>query len=188
MQGLIAKINEYYPLSEETLKLFLPAWKEEDLVKNHVLLRPGAVCKHIYFIKKGGIRSYFLKDDKEITEWIALEDNFFYAPLSYLTNQPGRLWFQTLEPTTLYSIHQDDFDRLCLVLPELERFYRQLLMHLVVACERRIESLMVGTALERYQHLTERCPDIVNRVSLTHIASFLNVTQETLSRIRHAKV
>ncbi len=184
MERLIKRLNEIFPLPKPEMDLLISAWTLSALPKGHVVLPQGYVCKHIYFIGKGSIRCFGLKDGKEITEWIAIDEALFYPPISLFQQQPSRLCIQTVEATDLFAIHFEDFERLCERSHIIEKFYRHLLMNGILDGERRIESLMSGSAQQRYNHLTTKYPDLLKRIPLSYIASYIGVTQETLSRIR----
>lgn len=184
MEILRNKLNEILPLPTPEMDLLVSTWRKELLPKSHVILPQGGVCKHIYFVGQGSIRCFELKDGKEVTEWIAIDDALFYPPISLFQQRPSRLCIQTVEPTVLYSIHVDDLEQLCASTPVIEKFYRHLLMNGILEGERRIESLMSGSAQQRYTHLSTKYPDLLKRIPLSYIASYIGVTQETLSRIR----
>lgn len=184
MERLKNKLNEILPLPSPEMDLLISAWTLSALPKSHVILPQGGTCKHIYFVGQGSIRCFELKEGKEVTEWIAIDEALFYPPISLFQQQPSRLCIQTVEATDLYAIHVEDLERLCESSHAIEKFYRHLLMNGILDGERRIESLMSGSAQQRYIHLSSKYPDLLKRIPLSYIASYIGVTQETLSRIR----
>jgi CRP-like cAMP-binding protein len=187
MDQLKQKLSTIYPLKDSDMQVLLNAWDYTELIKGEVILPEGAASKHIYYVKSGAMRSFWMKEGREITDWIALEDTFIYLPISGFCKQPSRHNIQAIENTLLFSISLVDLDMLCANSHAIERFYRHLLMEGLVKAENRIEELMIGSAQHRYKYLTDRYPDIIRRVPLSYVASFINITQETLSRIRGIK-
>jgi CRP-like cAMP-binding protein len=187
MQVLSTKILEL--MSDPSFKpeQLLSFWQPVKLEKGEYFLREGTVCNYLYYVSQGSVRSFFYQEEREITEWIALEGMFFSPPRSYYEAIPSRLNFQAIESSLIYKIHRKDLDELCAKQPEIELFHRKLLEHFVIACETRIHLLLAGSAQQRYQHLIAAYPNILSRVPLAYIATFIGITQETLSRIRGNK-
>jgi CRP-like cAMP-binding protein len=155
-----------------------------ELPKGHALLWPGGVCKHLYFIEKGLTRTYYLKDGKDITDWISVEGTIAVSIISFLTCEPDIRGIELLEPSSLLALAQSDLERLYGRFHDIERLGRLLISGGIVQLQQRFDDLHFSTAHQRYQKLIDTTPSLINRVPLGMIASYLGITQETLSRIR----
>ena len=187
MESLQKAITSISALSEESSKTFIDAWKYWKTPKDFFLLKENAVSDYIYFIKKGVARIFYYKKGKEITEWLALDEQFFLSITSFFQRIPSHLIIQTIEPSEVYGIHHDDFMRLADQYHDVERLLRKMVTASLILSQVRMDSIQFESAQQRYEKLLERSPQIVQRVPLTYIASFLGITLETLSRIRSAR-
>ncbi|MEK6481936.1 Crp/Fnr family transcriptional regulator [Catalinimonas sp. 4WD22] len=159
---------------------------EEHYPKGFMLHRQQTVCKHIYFVTKGVIRSFYLKDGKDITAHFAIDMGVISAADSFIFNRPSRYNLEVLEDTTVYTMTRNELENYLEQHPHYEHTARLFVEELYMDLVDRVEMLMFYSAQERYEALVLQSPDIVQRVSLGHIASYLGITQETLSRVRAA--
>ncbi|MBL7741503.1 MAG: Crp/Fnr family transcriptional regulator [Chitinophagaceae bacterium] len=187
MEQLRKAITTISPLSHESMDVYLSAWKHWSVAKDHYLLREHAVSDYIYFIKKGVARIFYHKNYKEITEWIAMDEQFFLSITSFFNRTPSHLVIHTLEPSEMYGIHHNDFMRLADQYHDIERLLRKMVTSSLILSQIRVDSIQFESAQQRYDRLLKYSPRIIQRVPVSYIASFLGVTLETLSRIRSAK-
>jgi CRP-like cAMP-binding protein len=187
MEPLEKAIVSISPLSAQSLPVFLAAWKHWSVPKDHNLLREHAVSDYIYFIEKGVIRIFYHKNDKEVTEWIAMDEQFFMSITSFFQRTPSHLIIQTLEPSLIYGIHHNDFMALADQYHDIERLLRKMVTGSLILSQQRMDSIQFETAHQRYDRLITNSPHIIQRIPLSYIASFLGVTLETLSRIRSSR-
>lgn len=184
MDTFLRQLDAIYHLPEPARHAFLGQWKPMRHPKGHALVREGSVCNFLYYVSKGLVRIYYHKRDREVTEWLAPDDSFFFSIRSFFERTPSRLIIHLLEPSELLAIHYDDLMRLCDRYHEVEKLFRRMITGSLVLSQMRMESLQFETARQRYLNLLEQFPNLLQRVPLAHIASFLGITQETLSRIR----
>ncbi|GGA85803.1 Crp/Fnr family transcriptional regulator [Puia dinghuensis] len=184
MESLFAFIKQMTTLSDESQDALAAVVRRMDLPKGNRLLRPGAVCHYLYFIEKGLTRTWYLKDGKDVTDWISAEGSFAVSIISFLTRQPDRRGIELLEDSTFQAIAYTDLENLYRQYHDIDRLGRLLLSHGIIQLQQRFDDLHFATAQQRYQQLITTNPSLVNRVPLGMIASFLGITQETLSRIR----
>jgi CRP-like cAMP-binding protein len=177
-------ITDISSLSSESGVAFLNAWKYWAVPKDHLLLREQSVSDYFYFIQKGVARIYYYKNDKEITEWIALDKQFFLSITSFFERTPSHLIIQTTEPSEVYGIHHNDFMALADKYHDVEKLLRKMVTRSLIMSQVRMDSIQFETAQQRYEGILRNTPNILKRVPLSYIASFLGVTLETLSRIR----
>lgn len=166
---------------------FFAAWKMWEVTKDHLLLRENTISDYIYYIEKGVARIYYNKDNKEVTEWIALEDQFFLSITSFFNRTPSHLIIQAIQPSYIYGIHHDQFMKLANEYHDVERLLRKMVTSSLILSQERMRSIQFETAQQRYQKLLKHSPQIIQQVPLSYIASFLGITLETLSRIRAQK-
>ena len=187
MQELEKAISSISILSPKVMTIFVATFQQWIVPKDHFLIREHEVGDYIFFIKKGIARIYYFKNGKEITEWIASDEQFFLSITSFFERSPSRLIIQTLEPAEVMGIHYNDLTRLASEYHEVETLYRKMLSRSLILSQYRMDSIQFETAQQRYEGLVKNSPEIIKRVPLSYIASFLGVTLETLSRIRSGK-
>lgn len=187
-RNIIKSIGSYYtPLSEACQEEFIRCTKVLQYDNPTVIVNEGAYADKTYFIAQGAARAYYLKDGKEITDWFAFENNFISAVNSFFTGVPSQYFIEVIEPSTLLEISKGDVDRLTMMFPEVGMLGYQIVVKTMLQLQQRVMSLQFETAQQKYENLLKIHPDITQRVPLTHIASFIGITLETLSRIRNPK-
>lgn len=184
MNSLFNFFNKFTPLSKEAEKAISEISKIVEVKKNTDLQPIGHTCKTIYFIKKGVARIYYFKEDIDITESFAFENNIIARVESLFTGKPSRKAIQILEDSELIAINSTQLFKLYDKFPEIERLFRLIFEEAYVGTIERIEGLQFHTAEERYKALIKEAPDVLKRVSLKFVASYLGITQVSLSRIR----
>ncbi len=184
MQSLFNFFKKYNPLSKEAEKAISEISKIVEVTKNTDLQPIGHTCKTIYFIKKGVARIYYFKDDIDITESFAFENNIIARVESLFTGKPSRKAIQLIEDSELIAINSTQLFKLYDKFPEIERLFRLIFETAYVGTIDRIEGIQFHSAEERYKALINEAPDVLKRVPLKFVASFLGITQVSLSRIR----
>lgn len=155
--------------------------------KHHLLHEEGTICKHLYFIETGIARSFYHKDGKDITAHFALSNGGITAIDSFIQRKKSRYNIEILEDAVVHSMVHDDIHALLDQKPVYEKFVRLFLEQIYIDLAERVEDLLFYNAKERYDNLMIKNPNLSQRVNLGHIASYIGVTQETLSRIRAQK-
>ena len=184
MQPLLSHINTYHSLNDEAQKAVEDSFEQQVFSKNDFLLTQGKICRHLYFLEKGAIRGYYILDGKEITYWFGFENDFVTSFHSFITQQPSLENIQFLEGSIVWSISKEKLTRLFNDHHEIERLLRIGYEKYYIRLEERFVGAQFKSAAERYENLIRQSPHIIERVSLGHIASYLGISQETLSRIR----
>ena len=154
------------------------------LPKNDHLVREGKICRHLYFLQQGALRGYYNLEGKEITHWFAFAEDFVTSFHSFITLQPSVENIQLLEGSVLWAITKDNLTRLLNEYHEIERLVRIAYEKYYLRLEERFVNAQFKTATERYQDLLHQTPHILEKAPLGAIASYLGISQETLSRIR----
>ena len=184
MQKLITHIQTYYQLSEEAQLALHDCFRQVTLSKNEYLLTEGKICKQLYFLEVGALRGFYNLEGKEITYWFGFENDFVTSFHSFITQQPAVETIQLLEGSILWAISKESLTNLLNQYHEIERLLRIAYEKYYIRLEERFVNAQFKTAAERYENLLQHSPHILERVPLGHVASYLGISQETLSRIR----
>lgn len=155
--------------------------------KGELIHDANSVCTKSYFIQKGLFRTYFLKDGKEISEYFPAEGEWSNSPKSFRTREIDIYYIDAIEDTEAFCLNVNDLVYLFDNFPEMERYARLSMGTVFGHYMERITSMRFTTAKEKYNHFIQTYHDIHHRIPLGMIASYLGITQETLSRIRAEK-
>ena len=180
----IKKIAKLTDLFDEELDSII---KRTEVKKGEFLFEEGSICHQVFFIEKGLARIYYYSNSgKEITSWFFEENSFFTAIDSFYYHKPTRVFCETLEDSVIYSIKYSELEDL-INKEHGARLAFYVLYELMKRMTDFIVSIKFQSAEDRYNNMLKDYPSIFQRVSLGYIASYLGITQETLSRIRAGK-
>ncbi|MBO9202087.1 MULTISPECIES: Crp/Fnr family transcriptional regulator [Niastella] len=185
MEELLTMLNSIYPLSEELKNHLIQILQRRLLQEGEYLLKPGRICEHVYFVKKGLLRSYEMDENKkEINTWFMSQGDVVFAIDSFLDQTPSTEFIQALQNTTVYYI----------TFKELENTFRD---HITFNFNGRVltnkyyklslqrEKMMrIPEATDRFNYLVKHFPNLLNVVQDKHLASFLRISPVTISRLR----
>lgn len=177
-------LDKIYPIDTASKLKMMEGFEEINLPKNELIIRSDKVEKSIYFIKKGIARTFSNTDGNEVTIAFGEEGDTIISLKSYILNQRGYENIQLLEDCTLYKISSSKLQKLFLTDIEIANWGRKFAEQELIKAEQRFISNQLGTATERYMELLKKHPTLIQRVSLGLIASYLGITQVSLSRIR----
>lgn len=185
---MIANFKKYLisltQMNEETFDLSLEYLKVHSIRKNEFFVREGHVCNHIAFINKGLFRIFYLKDDVEVNTCFCFENSITSSFDSFINRTASRENIQASEDSELLILSYADLQKLFSLSPDWQKVGRLLTERECLRLTNRLTSLSFETAREKYMSLLKSHPEIIQRVSIQHIASYLGVSRETLSRIR----
>jgi CRP-like cAMP-binding protein len=184
MDSFFRAVSQFTNLSGKSKQDLSLCLKRLQLPKGHIIVKSDTVCNYLFFIEKGLTRTYYIKDGKDVTDWISDEDSFACSIISFINRKPDRRTIELLEPSTLFSLSYNDLENLCTKCHDVEKLFRNLVSFGLVQLQQKFDDLHFSTALQRYQTLMATHPTFILRVPLGMIASYLGITQETLSRIR----
>lgn len=156
--------------------------------KGERILDEGDVCRSMLYLEKGLTRQFYFKYDKDLTEHIAYEGGVVICLESYLKEEPTRLMIEALEPTIAWDIPKDKIEQLALKDAEIGVWYRKLFEASLIESQVKADTLRFEPVHERYNKLLQLHPEILKRAPLVYIASLLQMTPETLSRVRSASL
>ena len=178
----------YCPLTPPAVEVLGSILVPLKFQKGETILEEGKVCRALYFVEKGMVRQYYYKNKKDVTEHFSFDGRIVFCIESFLKQEPSRLIVEALENTMLYAIPYDELHNLMVRNQEMEMLYRKILEHVAISSQEHADSQRFENAAERYDRLLREKPEIILRAPMVHIASFLQMTPETLSRVRGAAI
>ncbi|MDZ4668712.1 MAG: Crp/Fnr family transcriptional regulator [bacterium] len=184
MEQLFAYFDTLVRLPEDAKKALAQTCLVQTAKKNELLQAFGHTCKTLYFLKSGVARIFYYKDGVDITEYFAFEGDLIARLESLFTGEPSQKAIQILENAEIIAINATQLSQLYDRFPLVERLFRLIFEASYVKTIRRMERIQFHSAEERYQDLL-LATNIVKRIPLKHIASYLGITQVSLSRIRN---
>ncbi|AXT60919.1 Crp/Fnr family transcriptional regulator [Aquimarina sp. AD10] len=152
--------------------------------KGDQIVKEGQQRHKLFFLIKGSLKAYYILNDKKITDWFAFENQFITSSSSYLSDEPSLHFIETIEDCVILETEKSNVELLCKKHHDFEHLFRVVLSKVIVQFRYRIASIQFKTVKQRYESLIEQYPQIELTVPLGDIASYLGITQETLSRIR----
>lgn len=154
--------------------------------KGEVILKEGDVCKNIYWVVKGLVRQFYIKNGKELTEYMAVENTICMSIESLFKEEPSRQQIHAIEPTIIFALPKARLEKEAVRNVNIQMMYRKILEESLILSQVHADMLRFESAQERYAKLVKRSPQLVLRAPLLYIASYLQMTPETLSRVRTA--
>ena len=188
LEQTIHELGELYsPLSIACQQDLIANSKISTFKRGEIVVREGQFSEKAYLIVEGCARAYYLKDGKDISDWFAFENQFMASIVSFFSTKPSPHYVEFVEDSVAYEFSKATFDSLSHKHHDFERFISKVVTETMLGLCERLYTIQFNKADERYKHLVSIHPDITNRIPLTHIASYLGITLETLSRIRSPK-
>lgn len=184
MQALKIAMNRIVPLTEVEWQQVEDCVFEKSIKKGKILLAEGETNRELYFIRKGLIRKYYLKDGVENIRQFFFENAFVNEMASFITGQPSNIYMEAMEDCDLFVFKKHDMERLYEYSPTFQKMSRLIIEFNFIGLTRRVEGLFLQSPEERYLQLIQTRPKIFQRVPQYMIASYLDLTPEGLSRIK----
>jgi CRP-like cAMP-binding protein len=174
-------------LEKEAEEALVSVLRQKSYDKGNYLLEAGTVCSRIYFIDSGLVKTFFYTDTREFIMRFFPEGSMFTVLDSFVTRQPSAYSIEALEPTELTYLDHSDLEKLCAQYHSMETFYRKLVSNAAVNMMDRISGSLEEKAQAAYHKFLKEHGKLVQRISLADLASYLGITQVSLSRIRGMK-
>lgn len=185
LKVIINILEQFAAVSEEAKAELTDLVLIEEYKAGSCILEQGKICKTLYFLQSGCVRSFHDQDGKKITSWFAFENDPVTSMYSFVSQKPSFETIEVLEDSILYAISYQNLQLLFEKYPEFNLIGRLLTEKYYIGLEERTMSLQTQSAKDRYQQIVEHQPQLLQRASLGMIASYLGISQETLSRIRN---
>ncbi len=183
MIELINFINRFQKLDNETEQAIIKSHIEETYKKDEFIVEAGKICSKVVFIKSGLVRRFFIHDGQDVTIWIYCNNQMATSMPSFFWQKPAYEYIQACEDTVVYSLSHEN-EQLLMEYPLYAKFQLKLLRVYLSGVDEVNYRFKLMTAKEKYNYMRSNFPEIIQKSKLKHIASFLDVSQETLSRIR----
>lgn len=183
-QKIVAETSPKRRLQVDSIRMFAGIIERKAYNKGDIILAEGSVCHAMMYVEKGMVRQYYFKHDKEITEHIACEQGVVICIDSYFNQRPSQLIVEALEDTVIWEIPYGAIEQLASEVHEISYLYRRIIENSLILSQVKADMLRFESAKDRYMKLMHYSPEIIRRAPLTYIASYLQMTLETLSRAR----
>lgn len=154
--------------------------------KGEMILSEGEVCENIYYVERGLIRQFYFKNGKQITEHLGEDHTIFMCIESLFREEPTKLQVEALEPTIVYALPKQRLEQVALHNVNIQILYRKILEESLIISQIHADLVRFETAQDRYKKMCKLSPQVILRAPLVYIASYLQMTPETLSRVRAA--
>lgn len=177
-------LNSLSPLDENAIECLNKEIKCKTFKKGALILNSGRVCNYLFFTESGLVKLFFHKDEKEFVMRFFSENTVFTSLDSYLTKKESEYSIVALEPTTVYYISQPAMEMLCKKYHSMESCFRKFVSMAALNMMHRISEMLEEDATKRYHNFMQQNGPLIQRISLGDIASYLGITQVSLSRIR----
>ena len=152
--------------------------------KGEKILQEGEICRNISYIEKGLVRQFYFKNGKEVTEHLGVDHSIFMCIESLFKEEPTKLQIEALEPSVVYALPKVDLERVAMHNVNIQILYRKILEESLITSQVHADLVRFETAQDRYKKMCKLLPQVVLRAPLVYIASYLQMTPETLSRVR----
>ena len=184
MEKIRSYFNAISSVSDSDWELFSAKLHREKLEKNTTLLKKGAVEHYLSFMVKGAIRIYIPGEENDLTFGFRFENEFVASYESFLTREPSEYQIETLSETVLWRVSFNDLEELYKTTEKGNLFGRKMTERIYLVKAKREINLLSKTAKELYLDLFSERPDLLKNIPLKHIASYIGITPQALSRIR----
>lgn len=178
--------RKYSTMAHDELDILESILVPMKFARGERVVNEGEVCDAIYYVERGLFREYYYKNNKEVTEYLAVDGNVFMCIESLFQNEPSKLIVDALEPSVVYALPKDRLEEVALHNVNIQILYRKILEESLIISQRRADLLRFESAKDRYRKLCKLNPKVIIKAPLVYIASYLQMTPETLSRVRSA--
>lgn len=180
---IIAK-RHHVDLSDAAIHELASILERQEYQKDEIILEQGQISRHMYIIEKGIVRQFYYKDGRNITEHFSCEGNIATCIESLFQKQPSRLNVEAIESSVVYLLDYGKWEILCDKYPEINKLYRRIFEYKLIISQQKADSWRFESSHDRYDRFCREYPLVAKRASIAHIASYLLMAPETLSRVR----
>ena len=180
--------RKYSTMTHDELDILESVLVPMKFAKGEFILKEGDVCEHVYYVERGLTRQFYFKNGKELTEHIGVEHSIVMCIESLFMEKPTHLQLEALEPTLIYAMPKRKLEEVALHNVNIQILFRKILEESLIISQVHADMLRFETAQDRYLKLCKLSPQVVLRAPLVYVASYLQMTPETLSRVRAASL
>ena len=176
--------RRYSTMTHDELDILESVLVQMKFSKGEIILREGEVCINLYYVYKGLVRQFYFKKGKEMTEYMGTEGSVIMCIESLFKEEPTHLQVEALEPVLIYALPKARLEEVAMHNVNIQILYRKILEESLINSQIHADLVRFETAQDRYQKLCKISPQLALRAPLVYIASYLQMTPETLSRVR----
>ena len=178
--------RKYSTMTHSELDILESILVPRKYLKGQMILSEGEVCKDLLYVAKGMTRQFYFKTGKELTEHMSVEGGIVMCIESLFKEEPTRLQIEALEPTWVFAMPKARLEEVALHNVNIQILYRKMLEESLIVSQVHADLVRFETSQDRYQKMCKIMPQVILRAPLIYIASYLQMTPETLSRVRTA--
>ena len=176
--------RKYSTMTHDELDVLESILVPMKFAKGQMILSEGEICKHVYYIERGLIRQFYFKNGKQITEHLGEDRSIFMCIESLFREEPTKLQVEAIEPTWVYALPKQKLEQVALHNVNIQILYLKILEESLITSQVHADLVRFETAQARYKRMCKLSPQVILRAPLVYIASYLQMTPETLSRVR----
>ena len=180
--------RKYSTMTHEELDTLESILVPMKFAKGEMILKEGDICDSIYYIEKGLIRQFYFKNGKEVTEHLGEDHTIVMCIESFFKEEPTRLQVEALEPTLMYGLPKKRLEEEAIHNTNIQMLYRKILEESLIISQVHADLVRFESAQNRYKKMCKLSPQVILRAPLVYIANYLQMTPETLSRVRAASL
>lgn len=187
IHALFECLNAIAPISKEFNDYLIGVMETEDYKKGNFLLREGSVCHKVWWLRRGLVRFFYRFNNQEVSHSFIAENNMILAVRSLYDQERSKQAIQAIEDCVTWYIEYSAIEYIYKHFPEAQVIGRKTAEQYYTMLEQRLEAIALQKAVDRYRYLESHFPQLLQRVQLKYLASFLNMEVHTISRIRSRK-
>lgn len=178
--------RRYSTMAHDELDILESILVPMKFARGEKVVESGDVSDAIYYVERGMVREFYFKNNKSVTEYLAADGTIVMSIESLFREEPSKLVIEALEPTLVYALPKKRLEEVALHNVNIQILYRKILEESLIISQRRADLLRFESAKDRYLKLCKLNPKVIMKAPLVYVASYLQMTPETLSRVRSA--
>lgn len=178
--------RRYSTMAHDELDILESILVPMKFARGEKVVESGDVSDAIYYVERGMVREFYFKNNKSVTEYLAADGTIVMSIESLFREEPSKLVIEALEPTIVYALPRKRLEEVALHNVNIQILYRKILEESLIISQRRADLLRFESAKDRYLKLCKLNPKVIMKAPLVYVASYLQMTPETLSRVRSA--
>ena len=178
--------RRYSTMAHDELDILESILVPMKFARGEKVVESGDVSDAIYYVERGMVREFYFKNNKSVTEYLAADGTIVMSIESLFREEPSKLVIEALEPTIVYALPKNRLEEVALHNVNIQILYRKILEESLIISQRRADLLRFESAKDRYLKLCKLNPKVIMKAPLVYVASYLQMTPETLSRVRSA--
>lgn len=178
--------RRYSTMAHDELDILESILVPMKFARGEKVVESGDVSDAIYYVERGMVREFYFKNNKSVTEYLAADGTIVMSIESLFREEPSKLVIEALEPTIVYALPKKRLEEVALHNVNIQILYRKILEESLIISQRRADLLRFESAKDRYLNLCKLNPKVIMKAPLVYVASYLQMTPETLSRVRSA--